>query len=82
MTTGRYPYKTFYRYTNSDVMISFPKRMLMVVSVILILANLVIFARVYWFNLPLWIALVITIVEILAIALSFAYWAPKYKLKW
>jgi hypothetical protein len=63
-------------------MMSFPKRMLIVVSIILLIANLVIFARYYWFNLSLSLVLVISIMEILAIAINFAYWLPKYKLKW
>jgi hypothetical protein len=67
---------------NGEGMISFPKRMLVVVSIILLITNSVIFARVYWFNLSLWLIVVITIMEILAIGVSFLYWAPKYKLKW
>ena len=64
-------------------MISFPKRILMVVSIILFLTNLVIFARVYWFPpLSLSLVIVVTIMEILAIAVNFAYWVPKYKLRW
>jgi hypothetical protein len=54
----------------------------MIVSIILLLANLVIFARIYWFNLSSGLLLIITIMEILAIAVSFAYWVPRYKLKW
>jgi|BarGraIncu01121A_1022015.scaffolds.fasta_scaffold00180_1 hypothetical protein len=63
-------------------MMSFPKKMLMAVSIILLLANLVIFVRFYWFNLSLGLILVISIMELLAIAVNFAYWVPKYKLKW
>lgn len=63
-------------------MISFPKRMLITVSVIVLLANLIIFVRFYWFNLSSSILLVITIAEVLVIALHFAYLGRRYKLKW
>ena len=64
-------------------MISFPKRMLIAVSMILLLADLVIFARAYWFkDLSLGLVLIVSIMEILAIAVNFVYWVPKYKLKW
>ncbi len=56
--------------------------MLIVVSLILLITNLVIFARFYWFDLSLGLILVISIMEILVIAINFAYWVPKYKLKW
>jgi hypothetical protein len=63
-------------------MMSFPKRMLITVVIILLLTDLVIFARVYWFNLSASLVLIISILELLAIVISFAYWVPKYKLKW
>ena len=64
-----------------DALISFPKKMSITVSIIVLLANLVIFARFYWFSLSPSLLLVITIVEILVIVINFVYLARKYKIK-
>lgn len=64
-------------------MMGFPKRMLIVVSIIVLIVNLVMFARLYWFqSLSSGLFLFITFIEILVIAIQFAYWVSKYKLKW
>jgi hypothetical protein len=63
-------------------MVSFQEKMLIRVSIIVLLANFVIFIRFYWFNLSSSILLAVTIAEILAIAITFAYVGRKYKLKW
>ncbi len=56
--------------------------MLITVSIIVLLANFVIFVRLYWFNLSPSLLLVVTIMEILVIMVNSAYWVSKYKLKW
>lgn len=61
---------------------SFSKKMLITVSIIVLLANFVIFVRLYWFNLSPSLLLVVTIMEILVIMVNSAYWVSKYKLKW
>ena len=61
-------------------MMSFPKRMLAVISVVLILTNLIVFYL--HGNLSLSLVLLVSIVEIVPIAVNFWYWMPKYKLKW
>ncbi len=61
-------------------MMSFPKRMLIVASIVLILTNLVVFYL--HGHLSLSLVLLVSIIEIVPIAISFLYWMPKYKLKW
>lgn len=63
-------------------MISFPKMLWIRISIIVLVANLVIFVRFYWFNLSSSIILAVTIMEILVIAVTFAYTGRKYKIKW
>jgi hypothetical protein len=63
-------------------MMGFPKEMLIRVSAILLLTDLVIFARVYWFTLSASLVIVISIIEMLVIAVTFAYLVSKYKLRW
>ncbi len=59
---------------------SFPKRMLLAISAILIPANLVIFYLHR--QLPLSFVLLVSVLEIVVIAINFAFWVPSYKLKW
>ena len=59
---------------------SFPKRMLMYIIADLTLINLLIF---YWVaKVPLKFVLSVIIIEIVALTVAIAFWAPKYKLKW
>jgi len=61
-------------------MMSFPKRMLIVASIVLILTNLIVFYLHE--NLSLSLVLLVSIIEIVPIAANLWYWMPKYKLKW
>ena len=61
-------------------MMSFPKRVLIVVSVVLILTNLIVFYLHR--NLSLVFVILVSIVEIVPIAVNLWYWVPKYKLRW
>jgi len=59
---------------------SFPTRMLVVIIVVIIVVNLIEFC--WLMHLALAFVLSVSIVEILAITINFAYWVPQYKLKW
>jgi hypothetical protein len=54
--------------------------MLVVIIVVIIVVNLIEFC--WLMHLALAFVLSVSIVEILAITINFAYWVPQYKLKW
>ena len=64
----------------SHVRMSFPKRMLVAVSIIMLIVNLVMLYHAK--DLSLDLVLVISAAEIIVVAVNFAYWVPKYRLKW
>jgi len=69
-----------WRNTNFPFPMSFPTRMLLYITIDLILINLIVF---YWLeNLSLSLVLPISIVEIVALAISMAFWVSPYNLKW
>jgi hypothetical protein len=60
--------------------LSFPARMLMVVTIVIFVVNLIVF---YWHeHLLLSLVLAASSVEVIAIAVNFAFWVPQYQLKW
>jgi hypothetical protein len=68
------------RNINSPFPMSFPTRMLLYVVIDLTLINLIVF---YWVkHLSLSLVLPTIVVEIVAIAVAFAFWVSPYKLKW
>jgi hypothetical protein len=61
-------------------MLSFPARMLMDVTIVIFVVNLIVF---YWHeHLLLSLVLAASSVEVIAIAVNFAFWVPQYQLKW
>ena len=59
---------------------SFPTRILQYIAIDLTIINLIVF---YWHeNLPLYLVLAVSAVEIVVLAVSMAFWVTPYKLKW
>jgi uncharacterized protein (DUF486 family) len=54
--------------------------MIIVVTIVIFAVNLGVFYLHE--NLPLSLVLAASIVEVIAIAVNFAFWVPQYKLKW
>ena len=64
----------------THVPMTFPKRMMVYVLIDLLLINLIAYYVVYKVSLEFVIS--ISIVEIVALAIAFAFWVPRYHLKW
>jgi hypothetical protein len=61
-------------------MTSFPKRFLIIVTIVVALTDLIVFyARL---NLSLDLVIAVIIITIIPIAVNMWYWVPKYGLKW
>jgi len=59
---------------------TFPKRMMVYVLIDLLLINLITYYLVY--NVSLVFVISVSAVEIIALAVAFAFWVPRYQLKW
>ena len=59
---------------------SFPTRMLVVTTVAIIVVNLIEFYGIM--HLAFDFVLEVSILEIVVIAINFAFWVPQYNLKW
>jgi hypothetical protein len=59
---------------------TFPKRMMVYVLIDLLLINLITYYFVYKVSLEFVIS--VSAVEIIALAIAFAFWVPRYQLKW
>jgi hypothetical protein len=59
---------------------TFPKRMMVYVLIDLLLINLITYYLVYKVSLEFVIS--VSAVEIIALAIAFAFWVPRYQLKW
>ncbi len=59
---------------------SFPKRMMIYVIVDLLLINLITYYLAYRVSLEFVIA--VSIIEIIALGVAFAFWVPRYDLRW
>jgi len=62
------------------VPMTFPKRMITYVLLDLLLINLITYYFVY--GVALGFVISVTIIEIIALAIAFAFWVPRYKLRW
>jgi len=62
------------------VPMTFPKRMMTYVLLDLLLINLITYYFVY--GVALGFVISVTIIEIIALAIAFAFWVPRYKLRW
>ena len=60
--------------------LSFPTRMLVVATVVLMVVNLIEFYGIK--RLALDFVLEVSIVEVVILAINFAFWVPRYNLKW
>jgi hypothetical protein len=69
-----------WRNPNFPFPMSFPTRMLVYITIDLILINLIAFYL--HGNLSLSFVLLVSIVEIVVLAVSMAFWVSPYKLKW
>lgn len=68
------------RDTNFPFPMGFPTRMLMYVVLDLLIINLLVFYFVE--KMPLRLVLPIAVLEIVTIAVAFAFWVSPYKLRW
>ncbi len=59
---------------------SFPARMLVVTTVAIIVVNLIEFYGIM--HLAFDFVLEVSILEVVVIAINFAFWVPQYNLKW
>jgi hypothetical protein len=59
---------------------TFPKRMMVYVLIDVLLINLITYYLVCKVSLEFVIS--VSIVEIIALAIAFAFWVPRYQLKW
>jgi hypothetical protein len=69
-----------WRNPNSPFKMSFPARMMLYIIIMIVLANLIAFYL--HGKLPLSLVLSASILEIVGIAIFFAFWVSPYKLKW
>lgn len=69
-----------WRNTDFPFPMGFPTRMLLYIAIDLVLINLIAFYL--HGNLPLSFVLPVSVVEIVALAISMAFWVSPYKLKW
>ena len=63
-----------------NVPMTFPKRMMIYVVIDLLLINLITYYLAYGVSLEFVIA--VSVIEIIALAVAFAFWVPRYKLRW
>jgi hypothetical protein len=66
--------------TGTYVSMTFPKRMMIYVLIDLLLINLITYYFVYKVSLVFVIS--VSAIEIIALAVAFAFWVPRYQLKW
>ncbi len=66
--------------TGTHFPMTFPKRMMVYVLIDLLLINLITYYLVY--HVPLEFVISVTAIEIIALAVAFAFWVPRYQLKW
>jgi hypothetical protein len=66
--------------TGTPVSMTFPKRMMIYVLIDLLLINLITYYFVY--NVSLVFVISVSAIEIIALAVAFAFWVPRYQLKW
>jgi hypothetical protein len=66
--------------TGTHFPMTFPKRMMMYVLIDLLLINLITYYLVY--NVSLVFMISVSAVEIIVLAVAFAFWVPRYQLKW
>jgi hypothetical protein len=66
--------------TGTHVSMTFPKRMMVYVLIDLLLINLITYYFVY--NVSLVFVISVSAIEIIALAVAFAFWVPRYQLKW
>ncbi len=59
---------------------TFPKRMMVYVLIDLLLINLITYYFMY--NVSLVFVISVSAVEIIALAVAFAFWVPRYHLQW
>ena len=62
------------------VPMTFPRRMMTYVLLDLLIINLITYYLMYQVQLEF--VLSVTAVEIIALAVAFAFWVPRYKLRW
>jgi len=66
--------------TGKLALMTFPKRMMAYILVDLILINLICYYVAA--KVPLEFVVGVTAIEIVALGIAFAFWVPRYQLKW
>jgi hypothetical protein len=66
--------------TGTNLPMTFPKRMMVYVLVDLLVINLITYYFVY--NVSLLFVISVSAIEIIALAVAFAFWVPRYNLTW